>query len=175
MEERLKETLLESAVQYRGRIINVRQDRVRTPPGKDAFREVVEHPGAVAILALDGEGKVVLLQQYRHPIGRVIWEIPAGKLEPGEDPLRCGQRELAEEACLAGENWELLTAIYTTPGFCDEKIYLYRVTGLSEDRSCSTEEDEAVVVCRVPLEQAREMIRRGEIVDAKTIVALHLA
>ncbi len=176
MEKRLEEETLSSSHLYRGRIINVRQDRVRLPDGKTAFREVVEHPGAVAVLALDNQEKVVLVRQFRQPAAAVLLEIPAGKLDPGEEPLQCAQRELAEETGLQGESWRSLGWFYLSPGFCDEKIYLFQARGLSPaEPPLTTDEEETVEVVTLSLEEAFEKIDRGELKDAKTIIALQLA
>lgn len=176
MEKPLEEVTLSSSNLYRGRIVNVRQDRVRLPDGKTAFREVVEHPGAVAVLALDNQGKVVLVRQFRQPAAGVLLEIPAGKLDPGEEPLQCAQRELAEETGLQGSNWRSLGWFYLSPGFCDEKIYLFQARGLSQaEPPRRTDEEEMVEVIPLPLEEAFQMIDRGELKDAKTVIALQLA
>ncbi|HHX87612.1 MAG TPA: NUDIX hydrolase [Firmicutes bacterium] len=170
MDREIKTT--DSSYLYRGKIFSVRKDLLQLPEGKVFWREVVEHPGAAAILARDGE-QVILVRQYRHPASQVLWEIPAGKLEPGEEPLVCAQRELAEEAGIRGSNWKLLSKFFTSPGFCDEVIYLYEATNL-QPAVASPDEDEQVEAERVPLSRALEMVLRGEIVDAKTIVALSL-
>lgn len=140
-----------------------------------SFREVVEHPGAVAILAVDGRQNVVLVRQYRQPARSILLEVPAGKLEPGEDPLLCAQRELAEETGLQGANWRLLGRVFLSPGFCDERIHIFMTEELSNAEPMITDEDETVETLFVPLVKAYGMIREGEIFDAKTIVALHLA
>ncbi|NMA91567.1 MAG: NUDIX hydrolase, partial [Firmicutes bacterium] len=113
---------------YRGRIITVREDRLKFC-GQEMGREVVEHPGAAAILAWEGDC-LVMVKQYRHPVSEVLWEIPAGLLEPGERPLDCARRELAEETGFKGGEWRFLLQFYSTPGFCNETIYLYEARGL---------------------------------------------
>ncbi len=175
MVKQLEEETLSTSVLYRGRIINVRQDRVKLPSGKTAYREVVEHPGAVAILALDEQEQVVLVRQYRQPAAAVLMEIPAGKLDPGEDPLHCAQRELAEETGLQGSSWKPLGWFYLSPGFSDEKIYLYLAKGLSKAPSqAAADEDETVEVVNLPLNQALDMVARNELKDAKTVIALQM-
>lgn len=170
--EKLREETISTSCLYRGRIINVRQDRVRLPGGKTAFREVVEHPGAVAVLALDERERAVLVRQFRQPAGAVLLEVPAGKLDPGEEPLQCARRELAEETGLQGESWRELGWYYLSPGFCNEKIYIFLARNLSSAAPAAKDEDENVLVTAVELAEARRMIGRGEIRDAKTVIAL---
>ncbi len=136
---------------------------------------MVEHPGAVAILALDEEERVVLVRQYRQPAAAVLMEIPAGKLDPGEDPLHCAQRELAEETGLQGNSWRPLGWFYLSPGFSDEKIYLYLAQGLSKVPSpVPADEEETVEMVKLPLSEALDMVVRNELKDAKTVIALQL-
>lgn len=157
---------------YRGRIVAVRQDLVRVPGGKELWWEVVEHPGAAAVLARQGD-QIYLIKQYRHPASRVLWEIPAGKIEPGEDPLSCARRELAEETGIRGNRWDLLTSFYPSPGFCDEIIYLYQVRDLQLGEA-KPDEHEQVEVVKISLSTAIQMVAEGEIKDAKTMIALAL-
>ncbi len=174
--DKLREVTLSSSCLYRGRIINVRQDRVRLPNGKTAFREVVEHPGAVAILALDEQNRVVLVSQYRQPAAAVLLEVPAGKLDAGEEPLQCARRELAEETGLQGDSWISLGWFYLSPGFCNEIIHFFLVRDLSPDpQGAGGDEDETVEVSSLPLTEACRLITEGGIRDAKTVIALQLA
>jgi len=148
---------------------------VTLPNGKPATREVVRHVGAAAVVAMDGEGRVTLVRQYRAPIDRVLIELPAGKLDsPGEDRLKAAQRELAEETGLVAEHWTHLTDLITTPGFCDEVIGLYLATGLKRGES-HPDDDEFLRVVTLPLPEAVAMARSGELTDAKTVVGLLLA
>ncbi|MEW6242769.1 MAG: NUDIX hydrolase [Bacillota bacterium] len=156
---------------YKGKIINVRRDMVLTESGREVSREVVEHPGAVAILAVDAEGRIALVRQYRYAVAEALWEVPAGKLEPGEDPAACAERELAEETGYKAENVEQLTCIYSTPGFCNEKLYLFYAS-LLEQGSSHAQEDEAIRVGLFSREAVLEKIRKGDIRDAKTIAAM---
>lgn len=171
----MKEETLSSSYLYRGKIVNVRQDRVRLPDGRIASREVVEHPGAVGVLAVDELRNVILVRQHRQPVRSIMLEIPAGKLDPGEEPLQCARRELEEETGLQGSKWSLLGSFYLSPGFCDEIIHLFLTEDLAASEPVTTDEDETVESLTIPLEEARRMVQAGEIRDAKTIIALNLA
>lgn len=159
---------------YQGRIIDLRLEEVTLPNGVSVTLEVVHHPGAAAIVAVDDQDEVALLRQFRHAAGGFIWEIPAGTLHPGEDPLQCAARELEEETGLRAADFVALGSILTTPGFCDERIHLFLASALSvvEQR---LDQDEVLSVVRLPLSRALDMIAAGEIEDAKTIAALHKA
>ena len=170
------DTVLASRHAYRGRLISLRVDTLRTAGGHTVEREVVEHPGAIAIVALDDAGRVLLVRQYRHPVGRATLEVPAGTLHAGEDPTLCARRELAEETGLAARDWRLLTRICPSPGYCTEAIWLYLATGLHVAAEPGTPDaDEDITVERLPLAEALDRIARGEIADGKTAVALLLA
>lgn len=169
--EHLYEKTISSQSIYDGRIIKVKIDEVRLPNGNTAKREIVNHQGAVAVMPLTDDGKMIAVRQFRKPLERTIVEIPAGKLEPGEEPLACAIRELEEETGYAAKNMELLSTFYTSPGFADEILYVYVATGLTKGES-RPDEDEFVDVLELTLEQAQELHRTGEIRDAKTVVAL---
>ncbi len=175
MSEYLSEKTLSSSYLYRGRIINVRQDRVQASGNQVAFREIVEHPGAVAILALDEENNLVLVKQHRQPAGEILLEIPAGKLEAGEDPMECAKREMSEETGLEGASWQELFAFYPSPGFCDEIIYLFKVEDLNKAAAPVTDPEEKISVIKLPLKDVKAMIMNGEIKDGKTIIAMQYA
>lgn len=170
---KLEEKCLKSELIYRGKILNLRRDVVELPDGRQASREVVEHSGAIGVVALTEDEHVYLVRQYRYPIGKVTLEIPAGKLEEGEDPLDCAIRELKEEAGIEAGHWEPLLTFYTTPGFSNEIMHLFLATELSK-KEASPDQDEFLQVVSLPLEEALEKVRRGEIVDAKTILSLLL-
>src|SRR5215210_3702213 len=122
--------VLESQQVYEGRVISLRRDTVAMPGGGSSVREVVHHPGAVAVVAVDDQDRVVLLRQYRHPVGEHLWELPAGlRDEDGEPPLETAKRELAEEALMAADRWSLLTTTYSSPGFSDELVLVYLAEG----------------------------------------------
>lgn len=158
---------------YDGRIIQVRVDDVVLPNGASSKRELIKHPGAVAVIAVTDEGKIVLVEQYRKAMEKALVEIPAGKLEPGEAPLATAIRELEEETGYICEEMQLLYSFYTSPGFADEIIYLYEATGLKkkEDKA-DLDEDEFVELLEVTLEEAWELIQEQRIHDAKTILAM---
>jgi ADP-ribose pyrophosphatase len=159
---------------FRGRIITVRQDDVTLPNGGRAILDIVHHPGAAAVVAVDADGTVALLRQYRHAVGGYIWEVPAGTLGEAEAPADCARRELEEETGLVAQRWTPLGSIVTTPGFCDERIHLFLAREL-RTTAAALEDDEILTVSRVPLARALGMVARGEIEDAKSIAALHRA
>ena len=170
-----RETFLSGEEVYQGKIIHVEKWQVALPNGKQALREVVRHKGAAAIVAVDAEGRVTLVRQYRVAVGRFTWEIPAGKLDTEqEDPFHAAQRELEEETGLQAENWQFLTCIDTTPGFCTERISIYLATGLSQ-HPAHPDADEFLSLCRLPLSEAVEKCMRAELRDSKTVVGLLMA
>jgi 8-oxo-dGTP pyrophosphatase MutT (NUDIX family) len=164
-------TVLSSSDVYVGRILALRADEVAMPGGGHAIREVVEHHGAVAILALDEDDQVTLIHQYRHPLGRRIWELPAGLIDHlGEDPLETAKRELVEEVGLAASDWSVLVDVAASPGFTDEVVRVYLATGLSVvDRELLGEEEADLVARKVPLAEAVRMVLSGEIVNGATV------
>ena len=160
---------------FDGTLLHVRRDTVCLPNGKQAVREWIHHPGAAAVLPVLPNGNVILVRQFRYPIGQVTLEVPAGKLDAvGEDPLHCARRELSEETGYTAEQYEKLTTIATTVGFSNEYIHLYLARNLSAG-SQHTDEDEFVNVVQIPLSEALERIKTGEIIDAKTIISLMMA
>jgi len=161
---------------YDGRLIKVDADTVMGPNGTEFDLEVIRHPGAAAIVPLlsdlDAEDpSILLLEQYRYAAGGTIWEVPAGVLEPGEDPADCAKRELLEETGAQATKIEHLTTVFTTPGFTDEVIHLFLATGLTVGEP-DHEHDEFIQVKARPLSETLRMIKSGEIVDAKSIVAI---
>jgi ADP-ribose pyrophosphatase len=155
---------------WSGRLISVRVDRVRLANGHETTREVVEHPGAVGILAWDG-GRMAMVRQWRHPTGGELLEIPAGTLDPGETPAATARRELGEECGLAAEEWEAGPAFYTAPGFCTELLTLFLATRLSP-MEAETPEDEELQLSWLTLAEALSAIEAGEIRDAKTVAGV---
>jgi len=159
---------------YRGRIVNLDLETVRLPNGAEVTMEMIHHSGAAAVVPLLPDNRVVLIYQYRHATGGYIWEVPAGRLDPGERPEACAQRELAEEVGYQAGRLEKLGVIWTTPGFCDEKIHLFLARDLTHC-PVNHEADEVLEIREKPLEEALAMIGRGEICDAKTVVSLQSA
>lgn len=158
---------------YKGAIINLRVDTAVLPNGKTAKREVVEHPGGVGVLPIDGDGNCLLVKQFRYPYMKETLEIPAGKRdkEGDRDPLSCGKRELKEETGAAAQSFIPLGTLFPSPGYTDEVIYLYAATILSMG-DAEPDEDEFINLCRIPLEDAVEMVLSGEIPDSKTQTAI---
>jgi ADP-ribose pyrophosphatase len=172
--------LVSSETVYDGRVISLHLDTVAMPGGGDSEREVVRHPGAVAVVALDDDDTVVLVRQYRHAVAAYLWELPAGLRDAdGEPPLETAKRELAEEALLAADRWSLLTTTYSTPGFCDEAVLVYLAEGLSDverPEGFTVQHEEAdMTVERVPLANAVQRIFDGDIRNAIAVIGLFAA
>ncbi len=165
------ETTESSELLYEGKILNLRRDRVRLENGRTTTREVVEHHGGVAILALDEAGQALFVRQFRYPFRSVLLELPAGKLEKGEDPLTCGRRELEEECGCVAEEFLPLGQLYPTCAYDTEVIHLFLARHLHPTHQ-HLDENEFLTVERIPLEQAVELVLAGEIPDAKTQLAL---
>ena len=162
---------------YAGRIISLRKDTVAMPGGGTSVREVVHHPGAVGIVALDDEDRVVMVRQYRHPIGAHLWELPAGLRDvDGEPPVDSARRELAEETQLSAERWSLLTTQHPSPGFCDELVLLYLAEGLTEaprpDGFVVEHEELDMTVERMPLAEAVQRVFDGDIRNGTAVIGL---
>ena len=156
---------------YRGRVVTLNLETVTLPNGATIELEVVRHQGAAAAVPLTDDGNVLLIRQYRHAAGGYIYEIPAGKLNPGEDPKDCAARELEEETGLRAASLEHLVSFFTTPGFTDEVIHIYQASGFTPGRQ-KLDEDEVLEVAAFPLEEAFAKIQEGTIRDGKTIVGL---
>lgn len=159
---------------YRGLVVDVELEEVALPNGTRCELEIVRHPGGAAVVATDASGRVCLLRQYRHVAGSWLWELPAGRLDPGEAPLETAQRELAEEAGMAAARWRSLGEMLSSPGVFSEAIHLFAAEELSPVSS-RPEEHEVIEVHWVPFEEAIAMARAGEIRDAKTVVGLFRA
>lgn len=159
---------------YTGKIFALRRDRVRMPGGKDVVREVVEHFGAVAIVAMDDDNKIPLVYQYRHALGRRLWELPAGLLDVDGEPAHLtAARELKEEAGLQAATWQVLVDLDSTPGFSDESVRVYLATGLTEiDRPEAHDEEADMTVRWYPLADAAHQVLSGEIVNAIAVAGI---
>lgn len=156
---------------FKGEVINLRVDTVTTPSQNTATRELVEHPGGVCVLPLDKDGTVIMEWQYRRPFDINTFEIPAGKLHFGEDPLECGKRELEEETGMCARNYVYLGKMYPTPGFCTEVVHMYLATDLYEG-NLNRDDDEFIEIERVQLTELVDKVLKGEIEDAKTSIAI---
>ena len=167
----LTEKKLSSEKIFDGRILHIRRDTVELPDGAQATREVVDHPGGVCVLALDDEGRVLLVRQFRYPYEKVLTEIPAGKLEYGEDPEKAALRELREETGAVPGKFRSLGELYPSPGYCGEIIRLYLAQELTFGET-ALDEDEFLDVERMPFGELTELVLQGEIRDAKTIAAV---
>ncbi|WP_035101893.1 NUDIX hydrolase [Aneurinibacillus terranovensis] len=166
------EKTIESRSIYDGKIIKVKVDTVELPNGKTATREIVNHAGAVAVMALTDDNRMVMVRQFRKPLERELIEIPAGKLEKGEEPEACAVRELMEETGYTADSMELRASFYTSPGFADEIVHLYRAKNLTAGQA-RPDDDEFVEVLHLTVNEALQFIENGDIRDAKTIMAVY--
>ncbi len=157
---------------YRGKVFNIIVDELEYfESGNNTIREVVEHPGGAVVLGVLPDKRIILIKQYRYPIDKFIYELPAGKLDPAEDPKVCAIRELEEETGYRAGKIELLTYIYTSPGFCSEKLYIYLAEELQKEKQ-NLEEGEVLSVEYKTIDEAVDMVLKGEIVDAKSIAGI---
>lgn len=159
---------------YRGNIIDVEMLTVTLPDGREATRDIVRHPGAAAVIPLNEKGEIYMVRQFRKPLEAVSLEIPAGKLDKDEDPAICAARELKEETGLTAEKLTRLVSVHSTPGFSDEVLHLFAATGLKEGESCA-DDDEFITTEKYSVEQLTDMVLKGEITDAKSIIGILLA
>ncbi len=160
---------------YDGHVLRLEVDRVRLPDGGETVREVVRHPGAVVIVPVRADGCVLLVRQFRYAVGETLLELPAGTLHPGEDPLDCARRELAEETGRTAARWRPVARFFSAPGFCDEVLHCFLATELAPAVGAHPDEDENIEVVPAPLADAERLIARGEVRDAKSLVGLLLA
>jgi ADP-ribose pyrophosphatase len=158
---------------FSGKVLVLNRETITLPNGQPTELEIIRHPGASAVVPIKDDGSVILIRQFRHATGGFIYEIPAGKLHPQEDPKFCAARELEEEIGYRAGQLELLTSIWTAPGFTDEVIHIYRGTGLQPGRQ-HLDHDEVLEVVEWPMEEAMAGIQNGTIRDAKTIIGLQL-
>ncbi|GBG55016.1 ADP-ribose pyrophosphatase [Sporomusaceae bacterium FL31] len=170
----LIEKFIKSEVVFEGNLLTVRRDTVELPNGKHATRELIQHPGAVAVVPIRNDGKILLVRQFRYPVDQLTLEIPAGKLDLGEEPDACAKRELEEETGYKAKKLRLLSSILTTPGFTNEVIHLYVAEDLVLAEQCP-DEDEFIDVEVFTKEEIRKMIENGTICDAKSLLGLLLA
>lgn len=170
----LIEVAVASSRVWQGKLLDVWRDKVRLPDGHSATREYIRHPGAVVIVALDAHHRVVMERQYRHPVGAVIEELPAGKLDPGEDPLACAQRELQEETGYTAENWRWLGSFWPCVGYSNEVIHVVLATGIRPGPA-SLDEGEFLEVFLHPATDLMKRAEQGLLRDGKSLAALWLA
>jgi len=170
--QHLTEKQLSSEEIYNGKILHVTRDTVELEDGTQAFREVVHHPGGACVVPLTDDGNVIMVRQFRYPHGAETLEIPAGKLEYGEDPADCAVRELKEEAGAVSRRFESLGSLFPTPAYDKEVIYMYLARDLILTQEQALDEDEFLDVVTVPLKEAVDMVMRNELPDAKTQIAL---
>lgn len=169
----LEEKTIKTEKIFSGKVINVQVEDVELPNGKISKREIVKHPGAVAIIPITNENKIVMVEQFRKPLERTIVEIPAGKLEKGEEPEYTARRELEEETGYDCEQLDYLVSFYTSPGFSDEILHIYLAKGLTKkENAASLDEDEFVNVMELTLAEAEQYLRETKIYDAKTVYAI---
>lgn len=163
---------------FEGRVFSVTVESVTLPKGHRVDVEVVRHPPSVVLIPMDGDGEVILVRQYRHSLGRYLWELPAGTLKPGEDPVKAAERECHEEIGLIPSKLERLGAFFPTPGYCDEEMIFYRASGLRErgegDEDAQPDEDEDIEPRPFSLDDLERMIDNGEIIDLKTVAGISL-
>ena len=169
--------VLESEEVYKGKIITIKRDTLTRGDGKNFVRETAVSSDAVAVVAIDKQGRILLIRQYRHPMGRPVWEIPAGKMDvDGEQPEETAIRELQEETDTTAESVELLTLFLNSAGWTNEKTYVYLAKGLRDVPEFQRENEEADIEKKwVSLDDAYEMVRTGELDDAKTVIGILLA
>jgi len=170
----LKETALSTETVYRGNLLQVRRDTVCLHNGHETAREYIVHPGAVLVVPILGDGRLVFERQYRYPLRRSFIELPAGKIDPTEELLATGQRELLEETGYTACHWQYLTALHPCIGYSDEIIHIYLATGLQAGQK-HLDDDEPLEVFTMTLDEAMQALRNGEITDGKTMVALFWA
>ncbi|HEY3327449.1 MAG TPA: NUDIX hydrolase [Novimethylophilus sp.] len=174
MTDPLTETPLSSETVFDGNLLHVRRDQVRLPDGSETAREYIVHPGAVLVVPLLDDGRLVFERQFRYPLGKAFIELPAGKIDPNEDPLVTGQRELLEETGYTAREWRYLAALHPCIGYSNEIIHIYLATGLTAGNH-RRDHDETLETFTQALDEALDMVRRGDITDGKTVIALFWA
>ncbi len=164
------EKTINSQLVFEGRVVKLYKDKIELPTGRESFREVVKHSGGVVVLAIKDD-KILLVKQFRYPIKEIMFELPAGKLEAGEDPFEAAKRELEEETGYCADKWTDLGYVYTSPGYSDEKLYLYKAENL-QFTHCHPDEGEIIQAFEYTYNDVLKMINNGQINDAKTLCAL---
>lgn len=178
MEKEVKDTLTETCITseavFDGKLLHARCDLVKLPNGEEATREYIVHPGAVLVIPMLSDGQLVFERQFRYPLNRAFIELPAGKIDPNEDPLLTGQRELLEETGYTAEQWEFVATLHPCIGYSSEAIHIYLAKGLSLGKH-QRDDEEFLEIFTMRLPEAMNAMRRGEITDGKTMIALFWA
>jgi ADP-ribose pyrophosphatase len=169
MDSHLRETRIDGELAYDGHFLKVSRDRIRLPDGSESKREFIRHPGAVVILPLLADGRVLLERQYRYPNDRVFIEFPAGKIDPGEEALACAKRELEEETGYTATEWNFVCTIHNAIAYSDEHLEIFLARGLTEG-TARLDEGEFLELFTATIPELLEMVRKGEITDVKTII-----
>lgn len=169
MDDHLRETKIEGELAYDGHFLKIQRDRIRLPDGKETLREFIRHPGAVVILPLFDDGSVLLERQFRYPANRVFLEFPAGKIDPGEDPLLCAQRELKEETGYTAKDWRFLCTIHNAIAYSDEHLDIFIARGLTAGES-RLDEGEFLETITASVADLLNWVREGKISDVKTVI-----
>ncbi|HEU4373645.1 MAG TPA: NUDIX hydrolase [Telluria sp.] len=169
MDTHLKETRIDGEIAYDGSFLKVTRDRIRLPDGAETDREFIRHPGAVVILPVFDDGSVLLERQFRYPLDQVFIEYPAGKIDPGEDPLACAKRELREETGYTASEWQFVCTIHNAIAYSDEHLDLYLARGLTAGEA-QLDDGEFLDTFRATLPDLLEMVRRGQVTDVKTVI-----
>lgn len=173
MNQEIDVGVLSSERVFQGKVFSVDRERISLPHGPTVTLDVVRHSQSVVILPVPGPGSLILIRQYRHAVKQWLWEVPAGSVDPGESPEAAATRECHEEIGLVPDTVVRLGALYPTPGYCTEEMVFFRVSGLAEPTSAAAvDEDEDIEARTFTIRDVRDMIRRGEIVDMKTVVGL---
>ncbi|API90469.1 MULTISPECIES: NUDIX hydrolase [Virgibacillus] len=171
--KKFEEKTIRSKQIYKGHVVHLQVDDVSLPNGKEAKREIIKHPGAVAVIPITKENKIVLVEQYRKPLEKSILEIPAGKLEPGEEPETTAIRELEEETGYTTDELSFVTSFYSSPGFADELMHIYITNQLQPlEEKVAGDEDEFIEIVELTLEEAKQYVEKERIHDAKTNYAI---
>ena len=166
---------LATALMFTGKVFTVERDRVRLPNGRDVDMDMVRHPRSVVLLPMPEPQRIILIRQYRHAVNRFLWELPAGSVDAGEEPEQAAVRECHEEIGLVPTTVVRLASLFPTPGYCDEEMVFYRLSGLTTPSEAAVpDEDEDIEPKTFELRDVREMIRRGEIIDMKTVAGVTL-
>ncbi|HEX2961197.1 MAG: NUDIX hydrolase [Ignavibacteria bacterium] len=167
--------VIKSETLFRGKVFDLQVDQIEYNSGNPGVREIAIHPGGAVVVPIKNDGKIVFVKQFRYPLQKVLLELPAGKLEVGEDPMKCAVRELEEETGYKAEEITKLGAIYTTPGFCTEVLHIYLAKGLTPGNHNREEGEHGMEVLELTKEEIEDKIKNGELVDAKSLSGILMA